>query len=288
VTLRTKDDVTYPRRNIPASPDPSFTTARSVNVADADSLRENDAKMRFVDTLGECRAALPSDAQRVANQLMLGNRLFRDSRLYHAQRLKTATAQRPSFLIVSCSDSRTDPALVLTNLEIGRLFQVRTAGHTVSPVEMESIKYAVRNLGPTLLVVLGHTRCGAVTAAYDATTEPLANRETLRTYPLIVAAIEPAVRAVVAQNKPKRATRRASAPKSREWLIDACAREHAILTARRIHSACAATISVAPMIYDVVSGGVRICCELLASDTTEGKVCQTAGARQDAKCNELE
>jgi carbonic anhydrase len=244
---------------------------------------KREENRKFADRIVECRVTLPSEAQRVVDQLMDGNRLFRESRTYHVQRLRTADAHKPSFLIVSCSDSRTDPALVFAHLEIGRLFQVRTAGHTISAIEMESIKYAVRQLGPMLLVVLAHTRCGAVTAAYNVTTEPHANQETRDKYPLIVAEIEPAVRIVFgAQDESKLALspRVASSPqKSREWWIDECAREHAILTARRIYTACDATISVIPMIYDVTSGRVRICCELLVAVTTEHKVRDTTSRR---------
>ncbi|MDO1558720.1 carbonic anhydrase [Brevundimonas sp. 2R-24] len=72
--------------------------------------------------------------------------------------------QKPFAVIVGCADSRTPPT-ILFNQGLGRLFIVRVAGNTVDRRGLASIVYAVRNLGCPLVVVMGHTGCGAVAAA---------------------------------------------------------------------------------------------------------------------------
>jgi carbonic anhydrase len=78
--------------------------------------------------------------------------------------------QRPFAVIVGCSDSRVGPELVF-DCNLGELFVVRVAGSTVSQEGLGSIVYAVEHLGAPLVVVLGHTKCGAVGAAVDVATK---------------------------------------------------------------------------------------------------------------------
>ena len=78
--------------------------------------------------------------------------------------------QRPFAVIVGCSDSRTGPELIF-DCNLGELFVVRVAGSTVSREGLGSIVYAVEHLGAPLVVVLGHTKCGAVGAAVDVATK---------------------------------------------------------------------------------------------------------------------
>jgi carbonic anhydrase len=73
-------------------------------------------------------------------------------------------AQHPFAVVVACADSRTPPTL-LFNQGLGRLFIVRVAGNTVDRRGLASIVYAVKYLKCPLVVVLGHTGCGAVAAA---------------------------------------------------------------------------------------------------------------------------
>jgi len=75
-----------------------------------------------------------------------------------------AKDQKPFAVIVSCSDSRVPPELVF-DVSLGDIFVVRTAGEVVDEVVVGSIEYAVEHLGTHLIVVLGHQRCGAVSAA---------------------------------------------------------------------------------------------------------------------------
>ena len=82
---------------------------------------------------------------------------------YMEQRKRLIEAQHPFAVIVSCSDSRFPPEIIFANRE-GDLFVVRTAGHVIGSDAAGSIEYAVEHLGVPLIVVMGHDRCGAVTA----------------------------------------------------------------------------------------------------------------------------
>ena len=79
-------------------------------------------------------------------------------------RQKLASGQSPNVIILSCSDSRTSPELIFDQ-SLGDLFVIRTAGNVADPVALGSIEYAVDHIHSPLLVVLGHSKCGAVTAA---------------------------------------------------------------------------------------------------------------------------
>ncbi|AYV45712.1 carbonic anhydrase [Caulobacter flavus] len=81
-----------------------------------------------------------------------------------------AGGQRPFAVVVGCSDSRTAPELIF-DCNLGELFIVRVAGSTVGAEGLGSILYAVEHLGAPLVVVLGHTKCGAVGAAVDVATK---------------------------------------------------------------------------------------------------------------------
>lgn len=80
-----------------------------------------------------------------------------------ARRQELIKGQHPSAIVVSCSDSRVPPEL-LFDQGLGDLFVIRTAGEVVSTLELGSIEYAVEHLGVPLIVVLGHSQCGAVAA----------------------------------------------------------------------------------------------------------------------------
>ncbi len=71
---------------------------------------------------------------------------------------------RPSVAVLSCSDARVPPSVVFDQ-PAGELFVVRIAGNTASSTAVASLEYAVAHLGVELIVVLGHTHCGAVGAA---------------------------------------------------------------------------------------------------------------------------
>jgi carbonic anhydrase len=83
---------------------------------------------------------------------------------YPVQRAKLAEKQRPFAIILTCADSRLSPELIF-NQQLGDVFVVRVAGNVTSPEVLGSMEYGVDHLGATLIVVLGHTNCGAVKAA---------------------------------------------------------------------------------------------------------------------------
>lgn len=85
-----------------------------------------------------------------------------------AIRLATSKdGQKPYAVIVSCSDSRVIPEYIFS-AGIGELFVVRVAGNVIDNHALGSIEYAVEHLGCKLVVVLGHTLCGAVGAAVES------------------------------------------------------------------------------------------------------------------------
>jgi carbonic anhydrase len=97
-----------------------------------------------------------------------------------------AKGQHPRVIVLTCSDSRVPPDLVFDQ-NLGDLFVIRAAGNVADAIELGSIEYAVEHLGNTLLVVLGHERCGAVTAVCSREKMPTAKLHA------IVDKIDPAV-----------------------------------------------------------------------------------------------
>lgn len=85
----------------------------------------------------------------------------------HGPHLPDTEGQWPFAAVLSCSDSRVVPELVF-DVAPGNLFTVRNAGNIVDDDVLGSLEFATGNLGVTLLVVLGHTQCGAVRAAESA------------------------------------------------------------------------------------------------------------------------
>src|SRR5207244_8962086 len=75
--------------------------------------------------------------------------------------------QRPFAIVLGCSDSRT-PIEIVFDQGFGELFVVRVAGNIVAPTVVGSIEFAASQFGTRLVVVMGHTRCGAVTATVEA------------------------------------------------------------------------------------------------------------------------
>lgn len=99
-----------------------------------------------------------------------GNRLFQSSGNVEL-RLRTARdGQHPYAIIVCCSDSRVIPEQ-LFSATIGDLFVIRVAGNVLDNHQLGSIEYAAAHLGCKLIVMLGHTGCGAVAAALDGHAE---------------------------------------------------------------------------------------------------------------------
>src|SRR5258708_17218266 len=101
--------------------------------------------------------------------LLEGNQRFISGRLEHpnqtpARRTEIAKGQHPFAAVLACSDSRTAPEIIFDR-GLGDLFVVRVAGNVADQVVIESLDYSVKHLGVRIVMILGHNRCGAVTAA---------------------------------------------------------------------------------------------------------------------------
>jgi carbonic anhydrase len=109
--------------------------------------------------------------ERALQRLLEGNRRFAADTPIHphrnaTRRMQVSQAQEPFAVVLGCSDSRVPPELVF-DCGLGDLFVFRTAGHVVDMAVIGSIAYGLDILGVPLLMVLGHTSCGAVQAAID-------------------------------------------------------------------------------------------------------------------------
>ena len=107
-----------------------------------------------------------------------------------ARRAELVDGQNPFAVIVACSDSRV-PVELLFDQGLGDLFVIRVAGNIVAPSQIGSVEFAAAQLGTRLVVVLGHSNCGAV----DATLKELSKQQETRSPNLqsIVNRIRPAV-----------------------------------------------------------------------------------------------
>ena len=114
-----------------------------------------------------------------------------------AARTALAAGQQPFAIILGCADSRVPPEIVFDQPP-GALFVVRVAGNVATTEAIGSIEYAVEHLGAQLVVVLGHSRCGAVTATVE-----VARGASLGLTPAvtaIAARVRPAVEQVLAEH----------------------------------------------------------------------------------------
>ncbi len=130
-------------------------------------------------------------------RLIEGNERYHQGRALHPRqthhfRLFTHAAQSPFAVISTCSDSRV-PAEIIFDQGVGDLFVVRTAGNISSASQIGSIEYAVEYLGAKLVLVMGHTNCGAVTAVAEGLQVNGNIKELLRL-------IRPAVQKVAAEH----------------------------------------------------------------------------------------
>jgi carbonic anhydrase len=120
---------------------------------------------------------IPS-AESVWADLMEGNQRFVSGKTKVVDivplRQSLAKGQKPKVAVLACSDSRVAPE-ILFDKSLGDLFVVRSAGNVADSIGVGSIEYAVEHLGSSVLVVLGHEKCGAVTAACSGDKMPTAN-----------------------------------------------------------------------------------------------------------------
>jgi carbonic anhydrase len=111
------------------------------------------------------------------------------------RRDELASGQAPFAIVLGCSDSRV-PAEIVFDQGLGDLFVIRVAGNIVASSQVGSIEFAAERFGTPLVVVLGHSRCGAVSATLDELMRPRENQS--RNLRSIVDRIRPSVEALLA------------------------------------------------------------------------------------------
>jgi carbonic anhydrase len=116
-------------------------------------------------------------ARDALQRLREGNRRFAagvpndDPRTVAARRNELADGQEPFAIILGCSDSRV-PAEIIFDQGLGDLFVIRVAGNIVAPSQVGSVEFAAARFSTRLVVVLGHSRCGAITATLEELARP--------------------------------------------------------------------------------------------------------------------
>jgi len=140
-------------------------------------------------------------APEALERLRAGNRRFvADDRSRHsiaseARRRELANGQEPFAIILGCADSRV-PAEIVFDQGLGDLFVIRVAGNIVAPSQIGSVEFAAERYGTRLVVVLGHSRCGAVLATLDELRRPTESQS--RNLRAIVDRVRPSVEALLA------------------------------------------------------------------------------------------
>jgi carbonic anhydrase len=125
-------------------------------------------------------AAMISAREALA-RLQEGNRRFAsdlrslESMLSHSRRRDAASRQEPFAIILGCSDSRV-PAEIVFDQGLGDLFVIRVAGNIVAPSQVGSVEFAAERFDTRLVVVLGHSQCGAIEATLEELARPSLER----------------------------------------------------------------------------------------------------------------
>jgi len=118
-----------------------------------------------------------TSAQEALERLKAGNQRFAagqrsdGNQLSHSRRVEIEEQQQPFAIILGCSDSRV-PAELVFDQGLGDLFVIRVAGNIVAPSQVGSIEFAAERFGSRLVVVLGHSQCGAIEATLDYLRDP--------------------------------------------------------------------------------------------------------------------
>ena len=134
-------------------------------------------------------------------RLREGNRRFvsenrnGEARANESRRRELAVRQAPFAIVLGCSDSRV-PAEIIFDQGLGDLFVIRVAGNIVAPSQVDSVEFAAARFGTRLVVVLGHSNCGAILATLEELERPAqAQSRNLRS---IVDRVRPSVETLLA------------------------------------------------------------------------------------------
>ena len=142
-------------------------------------------------------------AREALQRLREGNRRFvsgvlsTETQLKPERRAELAKSQEPFAIILGCSDSRV-PAELVFDQGLGDLFVIRVAGNVVAPSQIGSVEFGAVYAGCRLVVVLGHTQCGAIQATLDALQQPDANSS--RNLRSIVDRVRPSIEGLLSTN----------------------------------------------------------------------------------------
>ena len=141
---------------------------------------------------------------RDGNARFVANVRDSDTYLSHTRRAELASGQAPFATILGCSDSRV-PAEIVFDQGLGDLFVIRVAGNIVAPSQIGSVEFAAVKFDTRLVVVLGHSQCGAILSTIDELRRPDENQS--RNLRAIVDRVRPSVEGLIdgplANNEPE-------------------------------------------------------------------------------------
>ena len=132
---------------------------------------------------------------REGNLRFASNLRSSDTFLGHTRRAELTTGQQPFAIVLGCSDSRV-PAEIVFDQGLGDLFVIRVAGNIVAPSQVGSVEFAAARFGTRLVVVLGHSQCGAILATLEELRRPTENQS--RNLRAIVDRVRPSVEGLLA------------------------------------------------------------------------------------------
>ena len=144
-------------------------------------------------------AALREGNRRFVGKLGLESESGLEAGTARARRRELPTGQEPLAIVLGCSDARV-PAEIVFDQGLGDLFVIRVAGNIVAPSQIGSVEFAAAAFGTRLVVVLGHSNCGAVHATLEQLARP--SREQSRNLRSIVDRIRPAVEGLLEHAAP--------------------------------------------------------------------------------------
>jgi carbonic anhydrase len=131
---------------------------------------------------------------REGNQRFVDDASDRDSITRRVRRLDLTRGQEPFAAVLGCSDSRV-PVEIVFDQGLGDLFVIRVAGNIVAPSQIGSVEFAAEQFGTRLVVVLGHSRCGAIETTLEQLRRPPENQS--RNLHSIVDLVRPAVQGLL-------------------------------------------------------------------------------------------
>lgn len=153
-------------------------------------------------------------AEEALERLRSGNRQFvaelggSNEHIGESRRRELVEGQEPFAIILGCSDSRV-PAEIVFNQGLGDLFVIRVAGNVVAPSQIDSIEFSAARHGTRLVLVLGHSQCGAILATIEELSRKVEDQS--RSLRSIVDRVRPSVEALMETeiaNNPEELVRR--------------------------------------------------------------------------------